>query len=302
MNQINNIRGAYGQTAQGPRTVQEFVASGALTANQWVSRTGPYTVETMDVSDGDVAGLLCAGVALETVASGATVRVVTFGEAVCGIGTTTIAAVGDIAVPHASTDGASGSIAASAIGESTQDVQIGVYASVEIGTSNTATVVVVPPSRTGGVEAGAIGTSSIADDAVTTAKLAVPRTAVISETVLIGGFTDNGDTTGYIDLGTQLEAGAIPVGWKCVVATGFTGDTTAVVQIGVAGDLDRFSADTAQSVLAAATVGSNILAADASDGMNAAQTIRVTVTGGADFTSITAGNMAVSVYYLETVD
>ena len=105
-------------------------------------------------------------------------------------------------------------------------------------------------------------------------------------------FTDNADATGYVDLTTQLPAGAIPLGWRCTVATGFTGDTTAVIQVGVSGDLNRFSADTAQSVLAAATVGASSLAADACDGMNAAQTIRLTVTGGADFTSIAAGSIS----------
>jgi len=122
----------------------------------------------------------------------------------------------------------------------------------------------------------------------------------IVEAVVIGDFTDNtGTATGYVDLATSLPAGAIPIGVKYIVTTGFTGDTTAVVQTGVSGDLDRFSSVTDQSVLAAATVGHGV-AADACDGMNAAQTIRVTVTGGADFTSISAGAMTVIVYFIRT--
>lgn len=121
----------------------------------------------------------------------------------------------------------------------------------------------------------------------------------IAQTVAFGDFTDNANTTGYVDLDVQLPAGAIPLGVKYVVATGFTGDTTAVVQTGVAGDLDRFSSVTDQSVLAAATVGHGV-AADACDGINAAQTIRVTVTGAADFTSIAAGSMKVELRYIET--
>lgn len=122
----------------------------------------------------------------------------------------------------------------------------------------------------------------------------------LSQSVAFGDFTDNGDATGYVDLTATLPAGALVLGWKCVVSTGFTGDTTAVVSVGIAGDLDRFSADTAQSVLAAATVGSLALAADAADGINAAVTVRVTVTGGADFGSISAGVMVVNVYYVRT--
>lgn len=121
----------------------------------------------------------------------------------------------------------------------------------------------------------------------------------VKQTVAFGDFTDNTDATGYVDLDDQLPAGAIPLGTKAVVATGFTGDTTAVYQVGVAGDLDRFSSVTDQSVLAAGTVGTGV-PADACDGIGAAQTVRVTVTGGADFGSIAAGSMTVEVFYLET--
>lgn len=113
-------------------------------------------------------------------------------------------------------------------------------------------------------------------------------------------FTDNGDATGYIDVDTaDLPAGALPQGWKIAVTEGFTGDTTAVVQVGVAGDLDRFSAVTDQSVLATGTVGS-IANTDAADGIAAAQTIRITVTGGADWGSIAAGKLQLELFYLET--
>lgn len=119
----------------------------------------------------------------------------------------------------------------------------------------------------------------------------------LTETFAIGDFTDNANTTGYVDFTDDVPAGAVITGWKAVVATGFTGDTTAVIQVGVAGDLDRFSADTAQSVLAAGTVGSAALAADTADGLSAAVSPRITVTGGADFGSIAAGSMTVSVFY-----
>lgn len=119
-----------------------------------------------------------------------------------------------------------------------------------------------------------------------------------SQTLAIADFTDNANTTGYIDLDTTLPANAIVVGWKAVVSEGFAGDTTAVCQVGIAGDLDKYSGATTASVLAAATVG----AMGNTDTVMAttAQTVRVTVTGGADFTSIvTAANgaMVISLYY-----
>lgn len=128
----------------------------------------------------------------------------------------------------------------------------------------------------------------------------LPRVNVTSQSVAFGDFTDNTDATGYVDLTTDLPADAIPLGCKFDVTTGFTGDTTAIVQAGIDGDLDRFTLNVDQSVLAVATVGS-LPATDGADGLNAAQTVRVTVTGGADFTSISAGVMVVYVYYLATV-
>ena len=133
----------------------------------------------------------------------------------------------------------------------------------------------------------------------------VPRVVVISKVCAVADFTDNTNTTGYIDFATNaLPAGAIPIAWKAVVTGGFTGDTTAVIELGVTGDLDRFSADTAQSVFAPGTIGASVLAASACDGISAASTPRVTVTGGADFTSIktaATGAMTVYLYYILTV-
>ncbi len=121
---------------------------------------------------------------------------------------------------------------------------------------------------------------------------------LVSQTLGYASFTDNGDATGYVDFTSgTIPAGAIVVGWKAVVATGFTGDTTAVVEVGISGDTDAYSADTSESVLAGATVGSASLAS--SSFVAAAATPRVTVTGGSDFGNISAGSMTLTVYYVE---
>ena len=132
-------------------------------------------------------------------------------------------------------------------------------------------------------------------------RLLAPRLSYIKQNLKIGDFTDNTDATGYADLTDLLPAGAIPLGYKAIVNTGLTGDTTAVIQVGVSGDLDRFSSAVDQSVLAAGSVGAGA-PADAADGLGAAQTIRVTVTGGADFGSITAGDLDVWVYFIDSVN
>jgi hypothetical protein len=130
-------------------------------------------------------------------------------------------------------------------------------------------------------------------------RLIPPRIAFVQQKVDLADFTDNTDATGYVDLSTQLLAGAIPLGFKAVVHTAFIGNVSAAIQVGVAGDLDRFSSDTSQSVFTTGVIGAGA-PADAADGMGVAQTVRVTVTGATDFTAITAGSMTVTVYYIET--
>jgi len=125
--------------------------------------------------------------------------------------------------------------------------------------------------------------------------------SVVSQELKIADFTDNTNTTGYIDFTKALPAGAVVIGWRADVTAGFTGDTTAVMQVGIAGDLDKYSANTAQSCLAAGTVGSLALAADSVTGFSDAKTPRVTVTGGADFTTIKtggSGEMTVEIFFI----
>lgn len=119
---------------------------------------------------------------------------------------------------------------------------------------------------------------------------------VIEQTVAFGDFTDVA-ANGYIDLDEPLPQGAVVFGWRCRVLTGFTNDTTAVVEVGIEGTTAQFSADAAQSVLAAGIVAVASLAASSGDSAPAAKPIRVTVTGGSDFTAINAGEMIVTVWF-----
>lgn len=120
---------------------------------------------------------------------------------------------------------------------------------------------------------------------------------VIAETFAIGEFTDGAGTSGHVDFATALPAGVSVKRWQSVVGTGFTGDTTAVMQVGVSGNVDRFSQVTSGSVLAAGTIGSDAPAVSGDPSyIETATTVRVTVTGGADFGSISAGSMTVIVF------
>lgn len=115
-------------------------------------------------------------------------------------------------------------------------------------------------------------------------------TEIVSETVAFGDFTDNGDTTGYVDLTVAIPEGAIVIGAQLDVKTGFTGDTTAVADVGIAGTLEKFVSDL--NVLAVDVEGEALAVYCDAD-----QTVRVTVTGAADFGSIAAGEMDVRIVY-----
>ena len=140
-----------------------------------------------------------------------------------------------------------------------------------------------------------------ASAAIANTKLAVPAIRTISQAIAVTDFTDNTNTTGYIDLGSQIPTRSIVLGWKADVTAGFTGDTTATFMVGKSGDTDAFSADTAQDGFGIAVLGSNALAA--ASFTTAATTPRVTVTGSADFTSIktaAAGTATITIYYIQT--
>lgn len=140
-----------------------------------------------------------------------------------------------------------------------------------------------------------------ASAAIANTKLAVPAVRTLSQAIAVTDFTDNTNTTGYLDLGSQIPAQCIVLGWKANVTTGFTGDTTATFQVGKAGTVAAFTADVAQDGFGICKIGSNALAA--SSYTNALVTPRVTVTGSADFTSIktaAAGVATITIYYIQT--
>lgn len=121
----------------------------------------------------------------------------------------------------------------------------------------------------------------------------------ISRTFLKSDMTNGGGTTGFIDFLAAIPPGSIILGWVAETTVGFTGDTTATIQVGVAGAVGDYSADTAQSVFAAGTVAAASIVANSGKRGNALVTPRVTVTGTASFAAIAAGAATkVTVLYL----
>lgn len=118
-------------------------------------------------------------------------------------------------------------------------------------------------------------------------------------------FTDGGGAAGTKTLSKVIPAGSFVIGSKVTVRTGFTGDTTAVADVGVSGgDIDAYSITT-HDVLAAANNLLEVADADGSGDRGLAavtsdSTVIVTVTGASNFSLITAGKMYVEVFYFST--
>jgi hypothetical protein len=116
--------------------------------------------------------------------------------------------------------------------------------------------------------------------------------------VAFDAFTDGGGASGTYD----ITAGTIPVGatflYAAVTAlTGFAGDTSAVLIIGDGSDTDRYNTGT-PDVFTTAVNGISVGAPSGTRYHAAAATITLTVTSGADFTSVSAGSLTVEFFYL----
>lgn len=153
----------------------------------------------------------------------------------------------------------------------------------------------------------ASGTLAVTGAITATAGITTPAVAGVTtvgplvkltETVAFGAFTDGAGTSGTY----ALTVGTIPVGATVLSAAvtaivGFTGDTSAVLIIGDGSDTDRYNTGT-PSVFTTAAGGITVGAPSGVTYHAAAKTVTLTVTGNADFTSITAGSLTVELYYL----
>jgi hypothetical protein len=120
--------------------------------------------------------------------------------------------------------------------------------------------------------------------------------SITSQTLHYDDVIDDGGASGHIDFSTDLPAFSIPVAWKATIVTGFTGDDSAVVEVGIDGDTDRFSGDVSQSVYASGYIGS-VSSGNSLAGFGDTITPRVTITSADDFSSVSAGEMTVTIYY-----
>lgn len=125
------------------------------------------------------------------------------------------------------------------------------------------------------------------------------RLVSYQQTITRAQFTDGGSTSGTKDLNVTIPAGAVFARALITDLTGFAGDTSATVIIGVTGgDTDRYNTGT-PSVFATAAAGCDLGAPSGTVWHTAAATPTVLVTSNADFTNVSAGQMTVTLFWYE---
>ena len=128
----------------------------------------------------------------------------------------------------------------------------------------------------------------------------------VAEWVSYSDFTDGAGTDGTLALTDTIPAGSFVIGTKVRVTTGFTGDTTCVMDIGDGSDADLFSYTTHNIYTAASNLMEGCDSAAAGNTgtgivpIATATTITLTATGASDWGLVTAGRLLVEVFYLST--
>jgi hypothetical protein len=121
---------------------------------------------------------------------------------------------------------------------------------------------------------------------------------IICQRLLRAGFTDGGSTSGTHDLNGTIPAGAVVQKTIVTNITGFTGDTSATIIVGVTGgDTDRYMTGT-PSVFTTAAAGVDVGVPSGTAWLTAAAEPTALITSAADFTNVAAGAVTVAIFYI----
>ena len=117
----------------------------------------------------------------------------------------------------------------------------------------------------------------------------------IEQLVALADFTDGGVAKGTLTMDADIPKNSVVEAITCKVYAGFAGDTSADLSVGDGSDEDRFGtanvfATAADGVACANPVGARVCTADVSPVL--------TVESAADFTSVSAGQMLVRIYFV----
>lgn len=118
---------------------------------------------------------------------------------------------------------------------------------------------------------------------------------VATQTFSFDEFTDGGGAVGTLVTSLTIPAGAYFQQATLKNVVGFTGDTSATIQVGDGSDVDRYSAGT-PSVFT--TVAAMTLGTPSGTRIHVAETtVTVTITSAADWGAVTAGSATLVLYY-----
>jgi hypothetical protein len=118
---------------------------------------------------------------------------------------------------------------------------------------------------------------------------------VLIDTVAYTDFTDGGGAAGTYTMTGDIPIGATVVRTELHDITGFTGDTSATIQVGDGSDVDRYSTGTPNVFATAAMVSAGAVSGTAIH--TAAVSPVITITSGADWGSVSAGSVTVVIRY-----
>ncbi len=117
----------------------------------------------------------------------------------------------------------------------------------------------------------------------------------ISDTFTRAQMTDGGGTSGTFVLGETIPVGAFVYRTILHAVTGFTGDTTATIQVGDGTTVDRYSTGTPSVFTTANAIDIGAVSGTAIH--TAAATVTVTITSTADFANVAAGQATIKLFY-----
>ena len=137
----------------------------------------------------------------------------------------------------------------------------------------------------------------IPSSGLTNAQLGFPKIMTHQQTITRSQFTDGGSASGTKTLSVSIPEGAVFLQSAISRITGFAGDTSAVVTIGDGTDVDRYNTGTPSVFATADHVSTGSPSGTAYH--SGAKTPTITVTSGADFTSVSAGQMTVTLFWYQ---
>ena len=117
-----------------------------------------------------------------------------------------------------------------------------------------------------------------------------------SETFAFGDMTDGGGAAATFSLSHVIPAGARVAACLSSAITGFAGDTSAVITVGDGTTVDRYNTGT-PTVFTTAAAGVDMGVVSGTAFHAAAKTPVVTITSAADWGSVTAGQITLTLLY-----